>query len=390
MNKTLLWLSLSAGLFVATAVEAKPPKKIKTTEEGRLEYLQKAKFYEPVDISQSDFGNSGKKYDPFETVKCEFIEPEVDIPGGRSPKFLCLEKEDDDEKVKYGVAGRQTEIYGEVMGSRLLKGIGYYADDNYPVRVECENCPEDPWDYIRYSQLHPGNSNKLRQLRYTSKSFDRDTRVFNPAVIEKKAHRTEIVEEDGKEGFSFKEFGNYEGLSEEQTVHRDGLYIMGALLQHADSKGDNQRLYCPKDQLIKLEPEKSDKESDYDCRQPIGMIHDLGYTFGRGHYYLLQSSKTELEDWKKAPVFSDPEACVIKVYKDPGGTLGSRKVSPASRDFIGGLLGQMSDNQIYTLFDSARPYLKYPMGTDYEDITNQWVDTFKTKRTEIQTAPCTE
>ena len=390
MPKSFFWLTLSLGLLAAQGADAKPPKKIETDEAGRLEYLQKAKFYEPVDISQSDFADSGDKYEPFETVRCEFVEPEVDIPGGRSPKFLCLEKEDDDEKVKYGVAGPQTEIYGEVMGSRLLKGIGYFADDNYPVRVECENCPEDPWDYIRYSKLHPGNSNKLRQLRYTGKSFDRDTRVFNPAVIEKKAHRTEIVEADGKEGFSFGELGNYAGLSEEQQVHRDGLFIMGAFLQHADSKADNQRLYCPEDALIKLEPEKDDKDSDYDCREPVGMIHDLGYTFGRGHYYLLQASKTELEGWQKAPVFSDPEACVVKAYADVSGTLKTRKVSPASRDFIGGLLGQMSDNQITDLFASARPYLKYPIGTDYQEITNQWVDTFKAKRQEIQTAPCTE
>jgi len=46
-------------------------------------------------------------------------------------------------RVKYGKDTH--EVYSEVAATRLLWALGFYADEMYPVRLKCLQCPEkDP------------------------------------------------------------------------------------------------------------------------------------------------------------------------------------------------------------------------------------------------------
>jgi hypothetical protein len=363
---------------MATKLTLEVPKKIEITEEQRLKAIKTMKVYDEVDISAQDFGNSGKKYKNFETVKCKFDEPK-ESPTGATPKFNCSNETDKGLKVKYEPSS--DEVYGEVMSSRLLTGIGYKADENYMVRVECEDCPREPWFYIK-SKTQPIQTG-LDKATYGEFGFEKDNRVYVPATIEKKYAKTEVVTFK-KEGFSFGEMFDYEGVTKQEQIYRDGLGIMAAFLQNADTKSANQRLYCPEANITQ------DKDGKPSCTQAVGMMQDLGYSFGRGRYLLLQPSKTDLEGWKKGPIWDNPDTCTVKVNTDFGSTIGTQKVSPESKNFIAGLLNQMSDMQIHDLFSNAKPYLNYPMGSDYKAITQEWVDTFKSKRAEITNASCSK
>jgi hypothetical protein len=352
------------------------PKKIELTTEQRQQALKEMEVWHQVDVTQQDFGSSGSKYENWETINCKFNEP-TEKPGGATQKFYCANEDDDNIKVKYG--NENSEVYSEIIGSRLLKGMGFYADDNYPVRVVCDDCPPDPWNYINYKTTPIQNS--LDTARLTEGGFDREKRIFIPANVEKKFSKTELVS-GKKEGFGLTEMLDTPGITEDQKIDREALAIMAAFMQHEDSKPDNQRLACPNDAVV------MGTDGEYTCTKPIGLIHDIGYTFGRGRYYIAQTSRADLEGWKKAPVFKNPDKCEIQVYQNPIGTLGTRKVSKESKNLVSILLRQMSDSQIFDLFHTTRPYMQHPIGTDYDAVTQDWVDTFKAKRDEVTNATC--
>ena len=124
-------------------------KIIPQSEEERKEYIRTAEVWFPTDVaSKNIFLGQDNKFKWGQTVKCSFMEPDLeDPPGGRSPKFYCLDAEGDDHKVKYGIDNG--EVYAEAAASRLFWALGFGADRYYPVRVECEDCPKEPWTYIQ-------------------------------------------------------------------------------------------------------------------------------------------------------------------------------------------------------------------------------------------------
>ena len=50
--------------------------------------------------------------------------------------------DENDVEVKFGA--NDNEVFAEIVATRLMWAMGYYADAWYPVQVECHGCPENP------------------------------------------------------------------------------------------------------------------------------------------------------------------------------------------------------------------------------------------------------
>jgi hypothetical protein len=188
--------------------------------DSRAQVIARAQLWNPTDISKADVkaGPAGEGAFPFHaTVYCHYLDREM---TGQSPKFACLIGKDDEVKVKFG--GTNGEVYGEVLATRLLWLLGFGADRMYPVNVICQGCPAHFGGIER-----PGDESR-----------------FDPAVIERSMEGMDWLSE-GKPGWSWEEL---DGIDPESggapRSHRDALKLLAVLLQHTDSKPEQQRLLC--------------------------------------------------------------------------------------------------------------------------------------------------
>src|SRR5262249_1370384 len=125
----------------------------------------------------------------------------------------------------------------------------------------------------------------------------------------------------------------------------DAFKLLGAFLQHTDSKPQQQRLMC----LDKKEERQAEGPST--CEQPFMMINDLGLTFG--HTSVLnwnKPSSVNLENWAKTPIWLHNTGCEAKLKKSASGTLFDPYISEGGRVFLLNLLTQLSDQQLADLF----------------------------------------
>jgi hypothetical protein len=121
---------------------------------------------------------------------------------------------------------------------------------------------------------------------------------------------------------------------------------MAVLLQHTDTKLEQQRLLCV-DDLTSKRPE--------DCRQPFLMINDLGLTFGRAS--LLNDNKVSganFQTWSRTPIWKDATGCVGNLPASLTGTLNYPRISEEGRRFLAALLVRLSTRQITDLFEVSR------------------------------------
>jgi len=288
-----------------------------------------------------------------ETVTCKYLDKKL---SGMSPKFACVIGEDDEVKVKFG--GNNGEVYGEVLATRLLWALGFPADRMYPVNVICKGCPDD------FLGIERGNGESR----------------FDPAVIERKAAGTEW----GTKGWSWKELDEVDGDRRgAPRAHRDALKLLAVFMQHSDSKPEQQRIVCQS---------KAKWPQSKTCADPFLMISDVGLTFGRGtRSNANEPSSVNLEAWKQTPVWKDDAGCVGNLPKSFTGTLSEPVIGEAGRRFLASLLMQLSDRQLYELFEAARVDLRLrsPGKVDSGFATEaDWVDAFKAKRQEIVARRC--
>jgi hypothetical protein len=287
-----------------------------------------------------------------ETVNCDYVNKKL---AGNSPKFACRIGEDDEVKVKFG--GKNGEVYAEVAATRLLWALGFGADRMYPVRVVCRGCPDSFLGTVRGK----GES------------------VFDPAVIERKMPGRSL---EGDDGWAWNELE----LIEEQAggapmAHRDALKLLAVFLQHTDNKPQQQRILCLD------EPAPSSE-----CARPFMMINDLGLTFGRANRANTNlTGSANLAEWSRTPVWKRADSCVGNLPKSFSGTLNDPVISEEGRRFLAGLLVQLSDAQLNDLFEVARFRLRPRSPEDGRSgfpSTQEWVDAFKQKRTEILDHRC--
>jgi hypothetical protein len=323
--------------------------------EPRKDLIARAKVWHPVDTPSLDLkagpGGPGA-FTLRETVACDYFKKDL---AGATPKFACRLPDGDELKVKYldpnNING---EVYGEILGSRLLWALGFGADRMYSVRVICHGCPAEIGGVLR----------------------ENGDRILDPAAVERKLGR-ELSDE-----WNWDELDKIDAARGGATrAERDALKLAAVLLQHSDSKPPNQRIVCV-DGADKKQP----------CAEPLMMISDVGITFGRA---LARNQEprgsVNLREWSELPIWKDERACIGNLSGSWTGTLKYPAISEAGRGFLAERLVQLSDDQLRGMFEAARVGLRPRDPRDarsgFPDV-DEWVNAFKEKRRQIVDRRC--
>lgn len=377
-------LSLALGVLVVSCASSRfgpvppgtakaPPRSLKElTLDERNAILRRAKAWRPINTASLDLlgGPPGRQAFRFnEEVSCEYVYPDTPLSGA-TPKFRCRLGPDEVVKVKYG--RRNREVYAEVAATRLLWAAGFSTDHWYPVRVMCENCPENPWAASQ-AEWFKGRP------RFVTR------RMLDPAALEREIEGAP-VETPGFKGWSWSELDQVDpkagGASRAEI---DALKLMAVFLQHSDSKHSQQELLCLPEGI------RRDAEGNETCTAPRLTIKDVGTTFGKPTR--LNLNKMDLEAWRSQPIWLDAEACVGNLHGSLTGTLIDPKIGEAGRRLLAQRLA-LSDRQIRDLFTAARPERFEQTIRDREGrvraaTIDDWVDAFKDKRAQIVNQSCT-
>jgi hypothetical protein len=396
----LVTVSFCAGSMFAQDTDAKSDdqkvKKAFYTPKDRLDAMHSAALFVPRSVAEADImeGPAQNKHQfqlhYNDKVICDFTTPGSKM-GGKTPKFECkitsIESADgkvqtltpdmDEEPVKVKFGGEDNEVFAEIVATRLMWALGYYADSWFPVRVECHNCPENP----------------------ISGSGPASTRTYVPANIVRKFSWHKMTESGKDEqGWSWKELDADNGRP---TYERDGLKLLAAFMQHSDNKPPQQRLVCHK-----VNVDDKTKPPTTTCDKSVMLVQDVGATFGGGGLFTSNNSaKMNLDVWsgkklwKKAGADGSPKQCQAALTKSltAHDGLSDPTISEEGRQFDAGLMCQLSDHQIEDLFKAARvaDMPEYHNGdgsfkscVDEASVVRQWVAAFKQKREDLAKARC--
>ncbi len=333
-------------------------KKRELSKEARNEFLRGAQVWTPTNVRESDLRTGPVikgAFAPDQYVECEFVESKR---SGSSKKFDCKLDDGDVVKVRYGLDNGEVE--GSVLTSRLLWALGFGADADYPVRIFCRGCSDDPW---------------------TKRKKSTGDYMFDVATIERKAPGKDM--HGDPDGWSWAELNlvdaSHGGAPREQL---DALTLLAVLVQHSDNKAIQQRFHCLAGGL---------KDDDGICTKPFLIVHDVGLTFGHANYFNRNdTASVNFELWSKSPIWRDKAACVGHLGKASTGTLGDPKISEAGRAFLAGLIDQLSDKQLHDLFEighverrSRKPGTSAPPAS-----IDEWVSAFQQKRADIDATRC--
>ena len=362
-----------------------PIEKIEALDQGRIRDIPNKDLFKGPDDNFFNAANfPGIEEGGAIPITCVFDEETAnpnDPPGGKTAKFGCIYK-GKSIKVKYDPALSVQEptgckvpltanagLYGEIVATRLMWALGFKVDNMYPTKVTCENCPIDPWGYIRKkAKILDFKDNAIKQICPEGKfaaGKRPETRhegpfVFFPSATEGKIAGEAIIT-NVKEGWSFKEifdenasYSQFPKKKKRQIIHREALAVFMAFLSHADSKEDNQRLVCL---------DKKDK-SARSCDKPFLMVHDPGNVMGRGWAPMqnmwegqkaTSTIKLDLSRWVKSSPWKDGNSskCTIHVNSHINGTLENQTVSAEGVNFLKSLVSMLSKEQIIDAFKVA-------------------------------------
>jgi hypothetical protein len=380
-----------------TKSDVQKVKKAFYTSKDRLNAMHSAALFVPTQVSEVDISKGPPQekhlfllhYD--DKVICDFATPGNKM-GGKTPKFGCKitavesadgQKQmltpdiDETEPVKVKFGGSDNEVFAEIVATRLMWALGYYADAWFPVHVECHGCPANP----------------------VSGSGTPDVRTYALANIVRKFSWQKMTE-NGKddEGWSWKELDT---ANSRPAYERDGLKLLAAFIQHSDNKPPQQRLTCHKVAVdTKTQPPTAT------CDKSVMLVQDVGATFGGGGWFTSNSSAKMNIDiwsgkklWSKAGTEAAPQACQAVLRKSLAAKdgLNDPAISEDGRRFDAGLMCQLSDRQIEALFKLSRAAEmpkyhnsdgSFKSGVDEASVVQQWVTAFKKKREELAQARC--
>jgi hypothetical protein len=315
-------------------------------------------------ISQFDF--SANPTDGFaisEEVSCRFV---VQKLSGRTQKFHCQLPDGRIVKVKYGADN--AELQAEVAGTRLLRALGFSADDMFVVRaVRCDGCPPFPFHSLQCNERL-----NLPGLCFGGPLAPDGDKTFAAAVIERRIQGT-IVEGYEDQGWSWFELGRIDASKGGATrAELDAFRVMAMLLAHWDNKAPNQRLICPEGR----------ERPDGRCAAPVAMIQDLGATFG--------PVRVDLPSWQATPIWRDRQSCTMSMRTLPyaGATFPDVQISEAGRLMLLQLLEQLSPSQLRALFVASRMTTFDQVAAESRN-PDAWVHAFEDKVRQIRAGgPC--
>lgn len=308
------------------AKAAKPLKSKTVSKDERLDALSRAVVWQaPPAIAKARLDADPNQ--PRE-LTCTF---EITQLGGTAPKFDCRLADGSRIRVKYG---RSPEVPSEVASAKLLHTLGFGADDVMMVeRVRCYGCPQEP--FMTMKTLGFAGAEKLYGKVMNPKEF----KDFEWAAVERK-HYGRAIETEEVEGWAFFELDAIDAKKGgAPKAHVDALRLLAVFLAHWDNKSENQRLVCLSEK---------DWPDGGKCTQPFAMMQDVGAAWG--------PRKVDLPEWEKMPIWSDRASCKTSMDSLPyhGATFNPVTISEAGRKHLGGLMSQLSDQQIAAMFTSAR------------------------------------
>ncbi len=391
--------ALGRDAFAQTAQPAPDDQKVQKafyTPKDRLQAMHAAALYVPRAVSEADImagPDQDKKQFQLhynDKVICDFAAPGTSM-GGNTPKFSCkitsvesvngqvqtLTADMDEQPVKVKFGADDNEVYAEIVSTRLMWALGYYADAWFPVRVECHNCPEN----------------------VISGSGPTGTHTFDPATIVRKFDWHKMTEAGkDEEGWSWKELDTANGRP---TYERDGLKLLAAFIQHSDNKPPQQRLVCHKvDVDTKTQPYTTT------CDKSVMLVQDVGATFGTGGAFTSNdAAKMNLKGWSNQKLWSkvgtdgSPKQCQAILHKSLTAKdgLDNPQISEEGRRFDAGLMCQLTDQQIMDLFKASRASAmpeyhnkdgSFKPSVDEASVDQQWVQAFKNKREQLAAGRC--
>jgi len=379
-------------LFPLTASAGDSLKLPTPTSNERIEYIRRARVWEPTDVSAKDLyrGPQGKlNFAVDQEITCDFVPKPL---GGWTEKFLCRLEDGSILKVKYEEGDRFKEVFGEVLGTRLFWALGFYADRMLPLRVTCRGCPRQPWKYVdaRKSKHHLDEQGLIRSL---PPEAEIGTYTFDPAAIEEKLD-AEPIEERKDQGWSWKSLRLVdEDLGGATKAEIDALRLLNAFVQNADNKSKQNTLACPSNELVKGDA------GNVTCRRPLLYVDDLGSVFGKGGFTTGYAGRVDYEGWEKRSVWRNSESCKARLASIGWilrtSTLRDPVISEEGRALLAKQMEQLSDAQIADLFRAARIERLHQTISDRvsgrrEVTLDDWVKLFKQKREEITKHPgCT-
>lgn len=317
-----------------------------------------------IPIAHFDFAaNPPRGFQISDDVSCRFV---IQKLSGRTQKFHCQMPDGRIFKVKYGA--QNAELQAEVAGTRLLRALGFSADDMFVVHaVHCDGCPRFPFHSLRCNETLA-----LPALCFGGPLAADGVRTFTSAVIERRFEGT-VIEGFEDQGWNWYELNRIDASRGGATrAEVDAFRLLAVVLAHWDNKAANQRLICPTGREL----------PDGQCAGPVAMIQDLGATFG--------PIRVDLPSWRATPVWRDRAACTISMRALPydGATFPDVSVSDAGRLMIVRLLEQLSHHQLRDLFKASRI-------TSYDGIDGEgrdpdaWARVFEDKVRQLREGgPC--
>jgi hypothetical protein len=243
--------------------------------------------------------------------------------------------------------------------TRLLWALGFGVDALYPVRVVCRGCP------ARFAAEGDATAEGLR---------------FDIAAIEQRMAGAAIESHD-RSGWAWPELDLVDpSAGGAPQAQRDALKLLGVMIQHTDSKAEQQRLLCP--------PDHHQDDDLARCQHPFLMIHDVGQPFGAANVFNRTAvGSVNLAAWRHVPVWKDRTRCRGNLSASFTGTLSDPLISESGRQFLADLFEALSDEKIGDLFEVAR-FTRRPTPDGHVTTLAEWVDAFRQKRQDIVSARC--
>jgi hypothetical protein len=326
------------------------------TDEERAELLSRAQVWRRPETA---LGRASFADDNVKELSCKF---RIDQLGGTTPKFDCELETGEEIRIKYG---NGPEALTETAATRLLRALGFGADHVTLVRkLRCYGCPKEPFSVMKAVEI-------ARAEPVFEKVVDYDSyEQFEWVSLERKMDARPI-QTDKLEGWSFFELDTVQpSKGGAPRAHIDGLRVMAVFLAHWDNKSENQRIVC-------LDREWADHAP---CARPFLLLQDVGASFG--------PAKMDLEAWARVPLWDDRASCTVSMRNLPfeGATFGQATITESGRQFIGGMLAQLSDEQLTALFTGARFGEKRGLVMPVTPVA-EWVRVFKQKVQSITDGP---
>ena len=292
----------------------KPPDPAPAVAAAGPAYL----WHNPTDISSRDlyYGPGGKEHAPHTTYT--FVKEDL---SGTNPKFDVRDENGVKWRIKLGVEARP-----EVVATRLVWAVGYYANEDYFLSgLRVENMPH---------------------LKRGQNLVSKDGTVHNVRL--KRSLKGE------------EKIGEWKWSDNVFTRQRDlnGLRVMMALLNNWDLKDENNAIY-------------EEKKGDSSTPELHYAVSDLGASFGTTGRSLTHSmSKGNLKAYQHSKfirkttseyvdfyVPSRPALIYLATPKEFFSRMDirwiGRHIPRSDAQWIGGLLAQLSADQIRDAFRAA-------------------------------------